>query len=207
MRLSSRHAGAAAIAFHAVRRAISAKVGAVLLGVAETAVAAAVLAEHLPAAIVRLVAAMLNPAAATDWPMISIVPIRGVRPRAFLGVPAAIGTEISIGVIAAVRSVVRIFTRLVIALGVERSVGAIPRMVSASRGSSGPAVVAVVVGVVPGVVVDVGGVVVDDRCRSSTAAAAPMEAPGVPSPAETTTPAASTEPGANRDRRSKINSD
>src|ERR1700691_4238869 len=68
-----------------------------------------------------------------------------------------------------------------------------------------PGVVAVVMRVVPGVVADIGVVVVDDGGTTTTApAAAPIHIPGVPAPAEASTPTATTERGANRDTTSKV---
>src|SRR5579862_2975123 len=94
-----------------------------------------------------------------------------------------------------VRTVVA--TRVIVAVGSVTSIGArmIARIVC-------PRVIAVVVVVVPGVVVDVSVVVVNDGRRTATAAAAPVQSPGMPSPAKASTPTSATEPGANGDRSS-----
>src|SRR5580700_10884569 len=68
-----------------------------------------------------------------------------------------------------------------------------------------PGVIAVVVRVVPGAVVDIGVVVIDDGGTAApTPTGAPVHIPGVPAPAEASTPAATTNGGANRDPSSKV---
>ena len=143
MRLPSHHAGAAAIAFHAIRPAISAEAGAILLGATtETTVTAAVLTERLASAIVSVVARVLNPAIAAYQSVISIrAAVRSIGTCAFICVPAAIGAEISIRVIAAVWTVMRVLPGLVIAVGMKCAIVAIPGMVLAAGRSAAELVV------------------------------------------------------------------
>ena len=157
----SRHASAPAIAFHAIGRAVSAKAGAVLFGTGKMIVVVAVLTKHLAAAIVGRV---LFSAIAADQAVISIVAAVGLLlPGVLVGVQSTVRTVILIWVIGAVRAVVRVFARLVVAVGVKGAVVAVPGMILRSDRSVCPRVIAVVVVVVPNVVVDIGVVVVDDR--------------------------------------------
>ncbi|MGO9575496.1 MAG: toll/interleukin-1 receptor domain-containing protein [Terriglobales bacterium] len=106
---------------------------------------------------------VLHAAVTADQPVIAVVPAVGqVLTSVLVGVPAAVRAEIPVRVIAAVRTIVRVFARLVVTVGVKSAVGTIPGMVLRSGRSTAPGVIAVVVGVVPGMVVDVGVVVVDD---------------------------------------------
>jgi hypothetical protein len=142
--LSSRHARATAIAFHAVRPAIAAEAGAVLLGTAETAIATAVLIEHLAAAIASVVARMLNPTVAADQAMISVRATVG-RIRAFFGVPAAIGAEITVRVVPPVWPVVSVRARVVTRIRMIVAIRAVVSAVLRSRRPAAPGVVTVIV--------------------------------------------------------------
>src|SRR5271155_1827376 len=120
-----------------------------------------------------------------------------------------------ISVVSAIWLVVRISARKVVMKVTVRTVIAI-RVIAAvwSVMSVGarmitriirPGVIAVVMRVVPGVVVDIGVVVVDDGGTAApTPAAAPVHIPGVPAPAEASTPTAATERSANRDTPPKV---
>ncbi len=119
---------------------------------------------------------VLNAAVSADQAMIAVVPAVGHVCRTGAGnvmMQAAIRTEIATRVIGAVRAIVRVFARLVVAVGVKGAVGAVPGMVLRSGRSASPRVIAVVVPVVPNVVIDIGVVVVDDGGRTAAPTARP----------------------------------
>lgn len=155
MRLAPGHARAAAIAFHAVCSAISAETGTILLSAAKGATATAVLSEGLTVAIASVKARVLNAAVAANQSVIAIVAtvgvVRGTRAGLVL-VPATIRTEISIWVIAPIRTVVRVFAGLVVSIRVKSAVGSIPGMVLTAGCSAAELVVTRARSATPGVV-------------------------------------------------------
>jgi len=121
----SRHASAPAIAFRAIGRAISAETGAVLLGTGNVVVA--VLTEHLAAAIVGCV---LFSAIAADQAVISVVaPVGLLLTGVLVLVQSAVWAVILIWVIGAVGTIVRVFARLVVTVGVKGAVVAVPGVI------------------------------------------------------------------------------
>src|SRR5208282_1781011 len=104
-------------------------------------------------------------------------------------VKAAVGAVIAVRVIRAVRTIVGVCARA-IAAGIARS----PRMV------------VIVIRGIPGPVVDVGVVIVDDGSASTatTTAAAPVHIPGVPAPTEARAPSATAKRGSNGDATSEV---
>src|SRR3984885_8867347 len=122
---------------------------------------------------------MLNAPVATDQSVVSICPpiwlIGWTRSRNVV-VPPAVRAEIPIGVVSAIRTVVSVSARMV----------------------------AVVVGVVPSVVVDVSVVVVNDRGRTATAATSPVHSPGIPFPPYPATPTPAAKHRADRDATTKV---
>ena len=110
----SRHASAPAIAFHTIGSAVSAEAGAVLL-------------ERLATAIIGRV---LFSAIAADQAVISVVAAVGqLLTGVLILVPSAVRAEIPVRVIGAVGTIVRVFARLVVAIGVKGAVVAIPGMI------------------------------------------------------------------------------
>src|SRR5580704_8036962 len=99
-------------------------------------------------------------------------------------VKAAVRAVIAVRVIVAVRTIVGVCARA-IAAGIVRS----------------PGMVAVIIRVVPGPVVDVSVVVVDDR--STATPATPVHIPCVPAPTASSTPSAAKR-GPNRDATSEV---
>jgi hypothetical protein len=124
---TSRHASAPAIAFRAISRAVSAETGAVLFGTGKMIVVVAVLTEHLAAAIIGCV---LFSAIAADQAMISVVAAVGhLLAGVLVLVQPTVRTVILIWVIGAVGAIVRVFARLVVAIGVKGAVVAVPGMI------------------------------------------------------------------------------
>ena len=122
---TSRHASAPAIAFRAIGRAVSAETGAVLLGTGNVVVA--VLTEHLAAAIVGCV---LFSAIAADQAVISVVaPVGLLLTGVLVLVQSAVWAVILIWVIGAVGTIVRVFARLVVTVGVKGAVVAVPGVI------------------------------------------------------------------------------
>ena len=83
-------------------------------------------------AIVSAVRIVLNAAIAANQAVVAVVPAIRLTMRigsGFVVVPAAIGPEITVGVIAAVGTVVRFLPRLIVTVGMIRAVGAVPCMV------------------------------------------------------------------------------
>ena len=180
------HTVPAAVTLSAVGRAISAEARAILFGASKMVVLRAILGE-LTAALVPTIARALDATIAADQTVIAVLAAIGLvlsRSRSRLMLNAAVATDQSVVSICATiwligwtRSrnvVVPPAVRAEIPIGV---VSTIRTVVSVSA-----RMVAVVVGVVPSVVVDVGVVVVNDRGRTSTAATSPVHSPGVPSP-------------------------
>src|SRR5208282_839326 len=153
---------------------------------------------------------VLYAAVAANQPVIAVVPAVRLVVRigaGFVRVPAAVRAEVSIRVITAVGAIVRVFARLVVTVGVKGAVVAVPGMVLRSGRSTSPGVIAVVVVVVPGVVVDIGVVVVDDGRVTTATTAAPVHAPGMPTPAKAAAnPTAASDEASNRDPSSEIKS-
>ena len=122
---TSRHASAPTIAFRAIGRAVSAETGAVLFGTGNVVVA--VLTEHLAAAIVGSV---LFSAIAADQAMISVVAAVGhLLAGVLVLVQPTVRTVILIWVIGAVGAIVRVFARLIVAIGVKGAIVAVPGMI------------------------------------------------------------------------------
>src|SRR5208283_3860689 len=124
---------------------------------------------------------MLHTAVAADQAVIAVVAaighVRWTR-SGHIVVKASVRAVVGIGVISAIRSVVRIIT-WTIAVRVGR------RVIRMAVRAWTPGVIAVVVGGVPGVVRDV-GVVVEDDCVAATPSAptSPVASPGMKAPTE-----------------------
>lgn len=142
---------------------------------------------------------VLNATVATNQAVVAVVAAVRLVVRIgswFVFMPTAIGSEMTVGVIGAVGTVVRIFTRLIVTVGMIRAVLAVPCIISRSDHAAVGGVAVriiwpqrmVVVVVIRGPeddcsvydrLVDVGVVVVADA-----AATAPVHAPGAEAPSE-----------------------
>ena len=180
---SAGHAGPTTVTFETVVRSIPAETRPVLLHACRTVLCVVtVLRQELTAAVIlgwRVPTGALNTTISANQAVISVVSaVRHIRWTSARDVVVhrAIGTEILIGMIGAVRTVVSIGAGMIVGIGMKAAVRTVRRVILSSGRSAAPGVIAVIVAgrvaavavALPAVVGDVSVVIVDNRAATAT---------------------------------------
>ncbi len=129
------HAGVTASALRTIGSAVAAharaaKIRAIVVSGLQVAVVVVVAACWCDTRAVHASVGILDSVVSANQTMVSVVAAVGrLLTGIFVLVPSTVRPEISIRVISAVRAIVRVFARLVVAVGVKGAVVAIPSMI------------------------------------------------------------------------------